>query len=262
MPRDVLLELDGSIGFVTLNRPERLNALTPGWVEDFVAALDTLAGCAFDPVRVVIVRAAGRAFCAGADLKEHPVFSLDDPEERRRVIDRGYEVIERIRALPMPVVAAVQGPCAGAGMSVAVACDLRVAADNARFSLDFVRLGVVPDMGASYYLPHVVGAAKAMELALLAEPVGADEAHRIGLVNRVVSEAALWPEAERMAARIAGMPPLAVREVKRLVRELPALPVHEALQDERETLNRLIGTPECRTAVAAFAERTASRASS
>lgn len=262
MARDVLLEIDGLVGFVTLNRPERLNALTPGWVEDFVAALDTLAARAFDPVRVVVVRAAGRAFCAGADLKEHPIFGLDDPEERRPAIDRGYEVIERVRALPMPVVAAVQGPCAGAGMSVALACDLRVAADNARFSLDFVRLGVVPDMGASYNAPLVVGTAKAMELALLAEPMGADEAHRIGLVNRVVPEAALWPEAERMAARIAGMPPMAVREVKRLVRDLPALPMDVAFQDERTTLNRLIGTPECRAAVAAFAERTGRRAGS
>lgn len=258
MADDVLLEIDGPLGLITLNRPERLNALTPGWVDDFLAALGTLSARA-DHVRAVVVRAAGRAFCAGADLEEHPVFRLDDADERRRVIDRGYQVVEGLRALPMPVVAAVQGPCAGAGMSVAAACDLRIAAVDARFSLDFVRVGVVPDMGASYNVPTLVGPTRAMELALLAEPVGAEEAHRIGLVNRVVPQADLWDEATAIAQRIAAMPPLAAREVKRLVHLLPTLPVEAALQDERDTLNRLIATPDSRAAVAAFVERKRAR---
>ncbi|HVF73873.1 MAG TPA: enoyl-CoA hydratase/isomerase family protein [Acidimicrobiales bacterium] len=250
MSNDVTLDVDDGVAFITLNRPERLNALTVGWVDDFIRAIDEVGDEA-----AVVVRAAGRAFCAGADLAEHPVFRLDDAYERMAHVERAYQVVRKLRALPQPVIAAVQGVCAGAGLSVAVACDLRLAADDARFSLDFVRLGVIPDMGASYHVPAVVGTTRAMELALLAERIDAVEAERIGLVNRVVPAADLWAEAEAMARRVAAMPPMAVRAAKRVVHSLHRLPADEALSEEAWTVNALVAMPESRAAVAAFVNR-------
>jgi 2-(1,2-epoxy-1,2-dihydrophenyl)acetyl-CoA isomerase len=247
---EVTLAVDGRIAFITLNRPERLNALTVGWVEDFIDAVDNVGRA-----EAVVVRAAGRAFCSGADLAEHPVFRLDDAFQRMAYVDRAYQVVRRLRALPVPVIAAVQGICAGAGLSVALACDLRVASADARFSLDFVRLGVIPDMGASYFAPSVVGTARAMELALLAERIDAVEAERIGLVNRVVPTEDLWDAAEGMARRITTMPPVAVRAVKRAVHGLHRLPLDEGLTEEAWTVNALVAMPESRAAVAAFVNR-------
>lgn len=254
---EVLIDHEGAVAFVTLNRPERLNALTVQWVDDFLAALGEVGSA-----RAVVVRAAGRAFCAGADLAEHPVFRLDDPDERMAHVEQAYAVVRALRALPVPVVAAVQGVCAGAGMSVALACDLRVAAEGARFSLDFVRLGVVPDMGASTLLPRVVGPGRAMELALLAERIDAVEAERIGLVNRVVPEAALWGVASATARRIAAMPAQAVQEIKRVMHGLAELSVEDALREEARTVNALVATPDCRGAVAAFLDRKRERTAS
>lgn len=250
MSDEVTLEVHDRLAFITLNRPERLNALTVDWVEDFITAIDNVG-----TVGAVVVRAAGRAFCAGADLAEHPVFRLDDAYQRMAYVDRAYQVVRKLRALPVPVVAAVQGVCAGAGVSVALACDLRMAGADARFSLDFVRLGVIPDMGASYFAPGVIGTARAMELALLGERIDAVEAERIGLVNRVVPTESLWEATEEVARRIADMPTMAVRAIKRAVNNLHHLPMDEGLLEESWTVNALVAMPESRAAVDAFVNR-------
>lgn len=253
MSDEVLVELADGIGVVTLNRPERLNAISVGWVEGLVDAFAFLAGADADDVRAVVVRGAGRAFCAGGDLVGHPVFTADDDEERLAHVRRAYDVLHAVRALPAPVIAAVHGLCIGAGISLALACDLRIAAADARFSLAFVKLGVLPDMGATVHLPGVVGMAKAMELSLLGDFVDAAEAHRIGLVNHVVAEGEAFDEAHTLARRIAALSPHATTAIKASLYGLATRPRHEALDEEAVTMSRLLVTPESRAAVAAFA---------
>lgn len=253
MSDDVLVETADGVAVVTLNRPERLNAISDGWVEGVIEAFDFLSDAA--DVRAVVVRGEGRAFCAGGDLVGHPVFAIDDDEERLAHVRRAYEILHAIRALPAPVIAAVHGLCIGAGVSLALACDLRIAAADARFSLAFVKLGLLPDMGATVHLPGVVGMAKAMELSLLGDFVDATEAHRLGLVNRVVAEDELLDEAKALAGRIASLSPHATTAVKRSLYELASLPRDEAFAEESATMSRLLATPESRAAIAAFASK-------
>lgn len=253
MSDEVLVDVDDGVGVVTLNRPDRLNAISEGWVEGVIAAFEALHQA--PDVRAVVVRGAGRAFCAGGDLAGHPVFDMDDEAERLWHVRRAYAVLDAARTLPAPVVAAVHGPCIGAGVSLALACDLRLAAASARFSVAFVRLGLLPDMGATVHLPGVVGTAKAMELCLLGDTVDAEEARRIGLVNRVVPDDALLDEAMALARRLADSSPAAVREIKRSVYRFATLPREEALLEEAEVMNRLLATPESRAAIEAFRSR-------
>lgn len=245
----------GPIAYVTLNRPERLNAIGPALVEDFLTVADELERAAeAGEIRVAVLTGEGRAFCAGGDLKD-AFFTDTTFEQRRPVVARGYRLIKRLRELPIPLVAGIQGACAGAGVTIAAACDLRVAAEDAMFSLDFVRVGLLPDMGTTYLLPHLLGTGRAMELALLAERIDATEAERIGLVNRVVAAGELHPELERMAERLAGMGPLGLRLAKRAIYQVPNLPVDDGFKVEADFINYLIGTADCREGVTAFAER-------
>lgn len=251
MSDEVLVELANGVGVVTLNRPERLNAISVGWVEGLIDAFAFLGDA--DDVRAVVVRGAGRSFCAGGDLVGHPVFTADDDDERLAHVRRAYVVLHAIRALPAPVIAAVHGLCIGAGVSLALACDLRVAAADARFTLPFVRLGLLPDMGATVHLPHAVGMAKAMELSLLGDIVDASEAHRIGLVNRVVAEGQAFEEACTLAGRIAALSPHATTAIKASLYDLATRSRQDAFDEESATMARLLVTPESRAAVSAFA---------
>lgn len=251
MSDEVLVDLADGVGVVTLNRPERLNAISVGWVEGLIDAFAVLRDA--DDVRAVVVRGAGRAFCAGGDLVGHPVFTADDDEERLAHVRRAYDVLHAARALPAPVIAPVHGLCIGAGISLALACDLRIAAADARFSLAFVKLGLLPDMGATVHLPGAVGMAKAMELSLLGDFVDAPEAHRIGLVNRVVPEGRAYDEAHALARRIASSSPHAITAIKASLYGLATRPRQEALDEESVTMSRLLVTPESQAAVAAFA---------
>ncbi len=252
MGKSVTLEITEAVALITINRPEALNAISLEIVADFHPVLDQLE--ANKEARAVILTGAGRAFCAGGDLN-HPVFTMDNAEDRRPVFDRSYLIAKRIRRMPIPFIAAINGPAVGAGVPLALACDLRLASESAYFRLDFVNLGVPPDMGCCYFLPHLIGTAKAMQMAMLAEQVDAREAERIGLVNETVPEDQLMAAAQKMARRLAGLPPLALRYIKQAIYDLPHQPMEIALNNEIENINYLMGSEDCREGLKAIFEK-------
>ena len=248
-------EVRDGIGWLTFNRPEAVNAFSATMLTELRGALDLATRD--DAVRVLILTGVGRGFSAGQDLKEHVAGT---PEAIGEHLARYYNpVLERLYALQKPTLAAVNGAAAGAGMSVALACDLRIAADDARFLMAFVRIGLVPDSGASYHLPRLVGPARALELALLGEPVEAQEALRIGLVNRVVPRDRLLDEAALWGAKLAAGPPLAQTLIKRAMRRGAAEDFQAALEYEAWCQATAASSADHREGVAAFLEKRAPR---
>lgn len=213
MADDVLLSRDGAVATVTLHRPEVMNACSRAMKEALLATLTELGA---DPeVRAVVLTGSGRGFCVGQDLAEHAaLLAARDPAPLQTVTAHYNPIVRALTGMPKPVIAAVNGVAAGAGASFAFACDLRLAAPEASFLLAFTRVGLAPDSGASWSLPRLVGASRAAELMLLAEPLGADEALRIGLVHRVVPAAELAGAAAELAGRLAAGPTRAYAAVK------------------------------------------------
>jgi 2-(1,2-epoxy-1,2-dihydrophenyl)acetyl-CoA isomerase len=248
----VLWEVADGIGTLTLNRPEAVNAFTGLMLKEL---RDLLEQAARDPaVRVVILTGAGRGFSAGQDLKEH--LAGDGADAIGEHLARFYNpLMERLFTLPKPTIAAVHGAAAGAGMSVALACDLRVAADNARFIQAFVKIGLVPDSGSTYFLPRLVGMARAMELAMLGDPVDAASALAMGLVNRVVPQESLMAETRTLAARLAAGPPSALSLIKRGIHRGAEREFLAALDYESHLQQAAALTEDHREGVQAFVEK-------
>jgi enoyl-CoA hydratase len=217
----VQIERDGTVAVVVLNDPERLNAMTEAMGQALSAAVDGLA--ADDGVRAVVLTGAGRAFSAGGDLdlleRMARAGNADPGGETRRAheafMGRFYRLFLRVRALPQPTLAAINGAAIGAGCCVALGCDLRVAAREAKLGLNFARLGIHPGMAATWTLPRLVGPARAAELLYTGRLLGGEEAERIGLVNRAVPQDAVRAEALALAHAVAEAAPLAVRGTKR-----------------------------------------------
>jgi 2-(1,2-epoxy-1,2-dihydrophenyl)acetyl-CoA isomerase len=208
----ILIEIDSDAGVatITLNRPDALNSLTVPMKVELLGAFNRVERDA--GVRAVILTGAGRAFCAGQDLRER--LQPDAAPLGVEVRERYNPIIRAMRSLPKPIVGAINGVAAGAGASLAMACDIRLAADTASFALAFGRVGLVPDSGATWFLPRLVGASKAAELALLNEAVSADDAVGLGLVSRVVPAGELAAEARATAARLAAGAPRAMALTK------------------------------------------------
>lgn len=252
----VAVEIDGAVGTITLNRPEKLNAFTVEMVEELQQALASLSGT--DAVRAIVVTGAGRAFCAGAD-----VGLLRDLAERfdetagRRLVDGMRGVSAAIRGAPQPVLASLNGVAAGGGASLALGCDLRIAADTAQLGQVFTKLGLHPDWGGTFFLPRLAGAAKALELFLDAELVEAVEAERLGLVNRVVPAARLAEATRHWAQRLAAAPPLAVRRVKEAVYRSERASLDAMLDFELDAQLACLRSADGQEGIAAFfAKRT------
>lgn len=245
------VEVDGPVATLTLDRPSALNALT---VPVKVALREALESIASDPaVRAVILTGAGRAFCAGQDLAER-----DEPDAAPldvEIRERYNPIIRALRAMGQPVIAAVNGVAAGAGASLAFACDLRIAAEEARFVLAFGRIGLVPDSGATWFLPRLVGQAKAAELALVADPVDAAEALRIGLVSRVVPGDQLMTEARTLADRLAEGAPLALSLTKGALDRSLTIGLDEALAGEAKLQGIAGASADHAEGLAAFREK-------
>jgi 2-(1,2-epoxy-1,2-dihydrophenyl)acetyl-CoA isomerase len=203
---DIRLDVEGAVATITLDRPDALNALTIPMKQELLATLRRLSG--EREVRAVVLTGAGRAFCAGQDLKER--LEPEPPPLQVELTERYNPIILAMRSMPQPIVAAVNGVAAGAGASLAFASDIRLAADSASFVLAFGRIGLVPDSGATWFLPRLVGPARAAELALVGEPLSAADAQRIGLVSRVTAAAELAGEAHALAERLAGLAPVAL----------------------------------------------------
>jgi enoyl-CoA hydratase/carnithine racemase len=213
---DLEWSLDGSVGTITLNRPERRNAFTFGMVREWAELLRDVR--TDDAVRVVVLTGAGdKAFCSGIDLGSisNAHASLTPLERKSQLHDEIHQVALALEALDKPVIASINGAAVGAGLDMALMCDLRIAARSARLSEGYIKVGLTPGDGGAYYLPRLVGTAKALELLLTGDMVGADEAHRIGLVNRVVDDAELGSATRALAEQIAGAPPVTVRMIKR-----------------------------------------------
>lgn len=250
----LIVERSGPVVTLVLNRPERRNALGPEIVSALLDALDDIDS---DPdVRAVILTGAGPAFCAGGDLRS-PLFSAATSAERSAIIAPGYELTRRLTQLAVPVVAAINGPCAGAGVLLACLCDVRVAATDARFSLDFVRVGLLPDMGLTHLLPRIVGRSWAARLTLLGDRVDAEQAHRISLVTDLATPESLRATAGELALRLAALPPLAVATIKREIVDAPERPFQYALDHEAAELNTLVASADCAEAVDAFLQQRA-----
>lgn len=212
----LLLERNGAIARLRFNRPAALNTINRAMADAFLAACRSLRE---DPaLRVVLLSAEGKAFMAGGDVLEIGALPGQAPERARAIIGPLHEGLAILAGLAQPVIASVHGAVAGAGVSIALACDLCIAADDTRFNLAYARIGASPDASASWSLPRVVGLRKAMELMLLCENVEAGEALRLGMVNRVVARADLERESMALAQRLAEGPTLALGHAKRLLR--------------------------------------------
>jgi 2-(1,2-epoxy-1,2-dihydrophenyl)acetyl-CoA isomerase len=251
MTEGLRVEVDGPVATLTLDRPEALNALT---VPVKVALREALESLDRDhAVRVVILTGAGRAFCAGQDLAERE--QPDAAPLEVEVRERYNPIIRAIRSMGQPVIAAVNGVAAGAGASLALACDLRIAAEEARFVLAFGRIGLVPDSGATWFLPRLVGSAKAAELALIGEGVDAAEALRLGLVSAVVPADRLMDEARALAARIAAGAPLALALTKAALQRAMTIDLDEALEGEAKLQGIAGASADHAEGLAAFREK-------
>ncbi|MFR9729895.1 enoyl-CoA hydratase-related protein [Saccharopolyspora sp. MS10] len=252
---EVLLTRDtGGVRLLTLNRPESFNALNVELKLALLAALREAA--ADDAVRAVVLAGAGRSFCVGQDLKEH-IALLDngDPSPLRTVEEHYNPLIRAVATMPKPIIAAVNGSAAGAGASLAFACDLRVSAADSKFLMAFANVALSTDSGASWTLPRLVGYGRAMELLLLAEPVAAEEALRIGMVNRVVDAGGAAEAAVELAGRMATGPTSAYARIKETMRAAAAEGLDEALDVEAGAQIEAGQTHDHREAVAAFLEK-------
>jgi 2-(1,2-epoxy-1,2-dihydrophenyl)acetyl-CoA isomerase len=252
---EVLLSTDvDGVRTLTLNRPKSYNSLTVELKERLLSALREAGSD--DKVRAVVLTGAGRAFCAGQDLKQHAeLLRANDPAPLRTVSEHYNPIVRAITELPKPVIAAVNGPAAGAGAGFAYACDLRIAGASANFLMAFASVGLGPDSGASWTLPRLVGHGKAMELMLLAQPVNSAEALRLGLVSEVVPDDELAEKAHLLAARLAAGPTTTYAQIKKTLWQAGGSTFHQALIAEDSAQQFLGSTTEHREAVAAFLSR-------
>jgi 2-(1,2-epoxy-1,2-dihydrophenyl)acetyl-CoA isomerase len=236
---------------LTLNRPDAYNSLTVELKESLLAALTSAAA---DPgVRAVVLTGAGKAFCAGQDLKEHMgLLAAGDPAPLSTVEAHYNPIVTAITTLPKPVIAAVNGMAAGAGASFAYACDLRIAADSAKFLMAFANVGLTADSGASWTLPRLIGYGRAMEMMLLAKPVAAEEALRVGMVTQVVPAADVLATAQALAARMAAGPTTAYAKIKEAMLASAGGGLADGLAVEGRTQAEAGGTADHKEAVDAF----------
>ncbi len=255
-PAYVQLAVEAGVGTVTLNRPEKLNAFAGTMREAIADAVRVMAGDG--RVRVLVITGAGRAFCAGADIgymKE--LLAAGDVEGFRALVEVGRTVVTAIRDTPKPVIAAVNGPAAGGGANLALACDLRIASDRASIGQTFNRIGLHPDWGGMYFLPRLVGPAKALELVFSGEMIDAAEALRLGLFNRVVPHERLAEETAKLAGALAAKPPLALAAAKRAIYVSDARNLAQMLDVELEHQLLCFASADAQEGLAAFLEKRA-----
>lgn len=245
------MERDGAVAIVTLNRPKRRNALTVELKEALLGALTEVGGDG--AVRAVLLTGTGPSFCVGQDLGEHAEALRADPNTAFGTIGTHYSpVVRALAGMPKPVVAGINGGVVGAGLGFALACDLRIAAEGASFGTAFAAIGLTADSGLSASLVHAVGAARAAELMLLAEPFTAEQAHEWGLVRAVVPAEEVRPTALELARRLAVGPTAAYAEIKKGLALGAVAPLDRVLEAEAAAQARLGRTNDHRAAVEAF----------
>ena len=245
---------DGPIAAIRLNRPEKLNAFGGPMREEILDALAKVA--ADDAVRVLVVTGEGRAFSAGGDIDHlKNLREMNNEEGFRRVLATGQQITRSMRSLPKPVIAAINGPCAGAGFSFALACDVRIASEHATFGASFSRIGLHPDWGGSWTLPRLVGSAVACELIFTGSMISALEAERIGLVNRVVSHDQLMPSVMDVAVTMSKSAPRVVRLAKESIYRSISSDMETAFAREIEVQTECFNSEDFLEGLTAFKEK-------
>lgn len=242
---------DGAVLTLTLNRPDVLNSLNDDLLDDLNSALNEAAGD--ESLRAIVLTGAGRGFCSGQDLRPG-LGATGQLDVRGHLREHYVPAITAIRTIEKPVIAAVNGVAAGAGMSLALAADFRIAGESSTFTQAFVRIGLVPDSGSSYFLPRLVGTAKALELAMLGDLVDAEEALRVGIVNRVVPDDQLIEAAAELAARL-GRGPRSLGLVKRLFNASHDNGLAEQLSLEEDAQVEAASSEDFVEGVTAFVEK-------
>lgn len=250
----VRIEIEEELAVVTLNRPDRFNAMSPQLIAELPTAFSWLADRA--PVRAAVLTGAGGAFSAGGDVgwfeQGFESEELDTATEVRRGADVLHQAIVDLRRVPFPVVAAINGPAAAAGLSLALACDIRIASESAMLACAYGRIGVSPDGGLTWFLPRAVGPARALELLLNDPNLDAESALREGLVTEVVPPDELAGRAREKARKLGAKAPHYVRMCKRLIGESLDNPLADHLQLERHGIADSMNTEDTRNGVAAF----------
>lgn len=248
------IDVDGEIGTLTLDRPDAFNAMSPELIGELIVAAGWLADRA--PLRALIVTGAGKAFCAGGDVtwfrKGVESEELDLPSEVRRGAEALHQAIVDLRRVPFPVIGAINGPAAGAGFSLALMCDTRIASEHAFFAPAYGRIGASPDGGMTYFLPRVVGPARALELLLDDPNMNALDAQKEGIVSQVVPHDQLLDQARAKAEQWAALAPHYVKMAKRLVGVSIENSINDHLQLERHGIADSMATEDLRNGVAAF----------
>ncbi|WP_054948929.1 enoyl-CoA hydratase/isomerase family protein [Numidum massiliense] len=253
MEKNVLYEVTAGVAYLTLNRPHVLNAFNEQMHNDLYEAFERAGSDR--QVRAIVLRGNGKGFSAGADLSmidKDQLATFDHGEHLRHTYNR---VLLRMAEIEQPIIAAMHGATVGAGLSLALACDFRLAAESSVFSLAFVNIGLVPDAGSSYFLPRIVGLSKALELAVTGRKIGSDEAEQIGLVNRVVADEALAGEVEAFAKKLAHMPTQAIGLMKRTMYASFENDLHTVLENEVRTQSLAGKTADHLEGVQAFYEK-------
>jgi 2-(1,2-epoxy-1,2-dihydrophenyl)acetyl-CoA isomerase len=250
----VLERREAGVATLIMNRPDRMNAINKDLAAALNEALDRLTRD--EEVGVIILTGAGRAFCAGGDLgaigKGH---REKNTAELEPILRSGMQMVLKIRTMPKPVIAAIHGPAAGAGMNIALAADMRIASDEASFGQNFAKVGLFPDYGGTFFLPELVGPAIAAGMFYTGDMIDAATALRLGLVNRLVPAAQLEAEANALAQKIAQGPPMAIRAVKRMLFGSSRQKLERALQLEVEEQMKCFESADCGEGIAAFFEK-------
>ena len=250
----ILVSREDGIGTVTINRPDKLNAFYGSMRQDIAAAVRELAQDA--AVRVLIITGAGRAFCAGADIGYmKDLLERNDTANFTALVEAGRAVVTVIRETPKPVIGSMNGPAAGGGANLALACDLRIASEQASIGQTFSKIGLHPDWGATFFLPRLLGPSRAFELFASGEMLGAEDALRLGLFNRVVPHERLQAETRALAAGLAAKPPIALALAKKAVYASESHSLADMLDLELEHQLRCFKSRDAREGFAAFLEK-------
>jgi len=254
----ILFEITNGIARLTLNRPDRLNSFTAEMHGEVRAALEQVKGDA--SVRVLVLTGAGRGFCAGQDLSDRDVAPGGEAVDLGKSVEQYYApLVLALRALPVPVICAVNGVAAGAGANISLACDIVIAARSASFVEAFCKLGLIPDTGGTYFLPRLIGHARATALAMLGEKLSAEQAVAWGLIWKCVDDDQLVAETEKLARHFASAPTLGLARTKQALQASGLNTLEQQLDLERDFMRELGRSTDYREGVAAFMEKRAPR---
>jgi 2-(1,2-epoxy-1,2-dihydrophenyl)acetyl-CoA isomerase len=251
----ILTDLADGVQTITLNQPDTLNALSSAMLGELGQAVR--AAERDDAIRALVLTGAGRGFSSGADINEFRFRDGAAPDLGEPLRTQLNPLMTRLHVLDKPVLAAINGVAAGAGLSLALACDLRYAAESARLVLAFVRIGLVPDAGLCYFLPRLIGPGKTLELAWTGDPLGARVAYELGMLNKVVPDAEVLPATQELAARLARGPKKVTALIKRAVNQAHELPLERVLELEASYQTIAARDPDFAEGLAAFREKRA-----